>query len=254
MPGLLDGLLEAGRGVLEQQAGEVLERVGQDVLDSVIDKALESSTEAVKQAGLDPLPVPDINVPYSLDRVSGACLPLLKVSQSPAAKILAELLSCVAKNIEVEGDLTLTEGLLAGLSKLVRSKPTQISVSDGLVTLASSLEVTGLTCPFTVTNSNPNIEIPKIAAGVEKINVECGVKIPLSRDGATDGNIGFVPPLEELPIDLDMDLGELGPLEGVLRPLIIDPVRKRLVAALRDEVTGIVKEKVRKIGLSSLIQ
>merc|ERR1712080_797125 len=109
-----------------------------------------------------------ITAPYSLDKVSGACLPILKNSDSPAAKILAELLSCVAKNIEVEGELFLTEGLLTGLSRLIRSQPTEIIVNDGLVTLSSSLEVTGLKCPFTVTNSNPSMEIPQIEARVER--------------------------------------------------------------------------------------
>ena len=37
-------------------------------LDSVIDRVLVSVKEAVVEAGLDPLPVPDINIPYSLDR------------------------------------------------------------------------------------------------------------------------------------------------------------------------------------------
>ena len=37
-------------------------------LDSVIDRVLVSVKEAVVEAGLDPLPVPDINIPYSLDK------------------------------------------------------------------------------------------------------------------------------------------------------------------------------------------
>jgi len=34
----------------------------------VIDRVLVSVKEAVVEGGLDPLPVPDINIPYSLDK------------------------------------------------------------------------------------------------------------------------------------------------------------------------------------------
>jgi len=254
MPGFLDGLLEAGKDVLEQQAGEMLSKLGPEVLDSVVDKLIISCMEAIKEAGLDPLPIPDITVPYSLDKMSGVCAPFLKDSKSPAAQLLGGLFSCLAKTMEIEGDLLLSEGLLSGLSGLSRSKSTEISVSDGVAKLASTLAVVNLQCPFSVSNSNADMEIPKMEAKVNQINLKLGVDIPLSRDSSHAGLMEFEPKLEELPIELDMDLGELGPLEKIIRPLIVDPVRKRLVIALRDEVTKIVKEKVQKIGLSSLLE
>merc|ERR1711970_1291428 len=156
--------------------------------------------------------------------------------------------------MEVEGDLLLSEGLLSGLAGLSRSKSTEISVSDGVAKLVTTLALVNLQCPFSVTNSNTEMEIPKMEAKVNQINLNFGVDIPLSREAGTAGMMEFEPKLEELPVELDMDLGELGPLEKIIRPLVIDPVRKKLVTALRDEVTKILKEKVQKIGLSSLIQ
>merc|ERR1711990_592138 len=128
--GLLDNLLEAGKEVAEQQLGQLLQQLGQEGLDSVIDRVLVSVKEAVVEAGLDPLPVPDINIPYNLDKLSGACAPLLKDANSPATRILASILSCFASTVNLEGELTLANGLLAGLSQIRRRAPTT-KVEDG---------------------------------------------------------------------------------------------------------------------------
>jgi len=208
----------------------------------------------IREAGLDPLTVPDISVPYSLERISGSCVPILTESESPVGRILGGILACIANTVKMEGDLTLQEGLMSGLAGLARSQPTEISVSDGVARLGTTLSVLGLQCPFTVINSNADIEIPKMEAGVGEISVKLGVDIPLTGETSAAGNMDFTPILEELPVELDMDLGELGPLEKIIRPLVVDPVRKRLVTALRDEVTKILKEKFKKIGLSSLLQ
>lgn len=251
---MFDGLIDAGKDFAEQHAVELLRKLGPEVLDSVVDKLIASSIEAIKDAGLDPLPIPEIKVPYSLAKMSGACAPLMKESNSPVAKLLFALFSCIADQVDVEGELLLSEGLLSGLSRLARDQSTEINVENGVARLSSSMAVENLDCPFNVTNSEAEMKIPKMEAKVNKINVKFGIDIPLSREATTAGSMEFHPVLEELPIELDMDLGELGPLEKIIRPLVVDPVRKRLVTALRDEVTKIIKEKIQNIGLSSLIQ
>lgn len=251
--GFLDDMMEAGKGVAEQQAGQMLERLGQDVLDSVIDKLLVSCADALQEAGLDPLHIPDIKVPYSLDKMTGLCAPLLQDASSPIAKLVGQLLSCLAKNISLEGQLLLSDGLLSGLSSLARHQATQITVTSGEARLAASLAFPALSCPFTVTNSNSEVEIPQMEARVEQIVATFSLVIPLSRGGGSTRELTFLPPLEELPVMLDMDLGELGPLEDIIRPLIVEPVRQKLVAALREEVTRIVREKVQEVGLASLL-
>jgi len=269
--GLLDDLLEAGKDVAEQQLGQLLQQLGQEGLDSVIDRVLVSVKEAVVEAGLDPLPVPDINIPYSLDKLSGACAPLLKEANSPAARILAALLSCLATSVKLEGELTLADGLLAGLSEISRRAPTTIKVQcnlrlmysssstcvkveDGQAQLAASLTVPNLSCPFTVTDSDPDVKIPKMEASVNEIAVNFDLAIPLDRSTSSTKEVAFAPPLEQLPVEVDMDLGDLGALESFVRPLVVDPVRKRLVNALREEIVRIIREKASGIGLSTLLQ
>jgi len=252
--GLLDDLLEAGKDVAEQQLGQLLQQLGQEGLDSVIDRVLVSVKEAVVEAGLDPLPVPDINIPYSLDKLSGACAPLLKEANSPAARILAALLSCLATSVKLEGELTLADGLLAGLSEISRRAPTTIKVEDGQAQLAASLTVPNLSCPFTVTDSDPDVKIPKMEASVNEIAVNFDLAIPLDRSTSSTKEVAFAPPLEQLPVEVDMDLGDLGALESFVRPLVVDPVRKRLVNALREEIVRIIREKASGIGLSTLLQ
>lgn len=69
------------------------------------------------------------------------CAPLLQDANSPLARLVGQLLSCLAKNMWVwfgrllssirrslEGDLLLTDGLLSGLAGLTRHQPTQITV------------------------------------------------------------------------------------------------------------------------------
>jgi hypothetical protein len=252
--GLLDDLLDAGKDVAEQQLGQLLQQLGQDGLDSVIDRVLGSVKEAVVEAGLDPLPVPDINIPYSLDKLTGMCAPLLKDANSPAARILSALLSCLATSVKLEGELTLAEGLLAGLSQIRRRAPTTIKVEEGEAQLFASLSVPNLSCPFTVTDSNPDVKIPKMEASVNEISVNFDLAIPLDRSTSSTKQVAFDPPLDELPVEVDMDLGELGALEGIVRPLVVDPVRKRLVSALREEIVRIIREKAGGIGLASLLQ
>merc|ERR1711990_132630 len=252
--GLLDNLLEAGKEVAQQQLGQLLQQLGQEGLDSVIDRVLVSVKEAVVEAGLDPLPVPDINIPYNLDKLSGACAPLLKDANSPAARILGALLSCFANTVKLEGELTLAEGLLAGLSQISRRAPTTIKVEEGEAQLSASLSVPNLSCPFTVTDSNPDVKIPKMEAGVNEIAVNFDLAIPLDRSTSSTKQVAFDPPLDQLPVEVDMDLGELGALEGIVRPLVVDPVRKRLVGALREEIVKIIREKAGGIGLATLLQ
>ena len=117
-------------------------------------------------------------------------------------------------------------------------------VKDGAARLAASLAISGLSCPFTVTNSNPEVDIPRVRgvdahnvmesslcwqmeARVTQIVATFSLEIPLSRGGGSTRELVFLPSLEELPVELDMDLGELGPLEDIIRPMIVDPVSQQ---------------------------
>ena len=40
------------------------------VINSVIDEILEEMSKQIAAAGLDPLPVPDIKLPFSMDKVN----------------------------------------------------------------------------------------------------------------------------------------------------------------------------------------
>jgi len=41
---------------------------GQDFVNQIIDELLEEIRDQIKNAGLDPLPIPDITLPFSMDK------------------------------------------------------------------------------------------------------------------------------------------------------------------------------------------
>ena len=61
----------------------------------------------------------------------------------------------------------------------------------------------------------------------------------------------FDPPLEELLVDVDVNLGELESIEELIKPYIIDPVKRKLGEVLKAEIKELV-ERVTKEGIPGL--
>lgn len=266
MTTFLDKLVEGGREVLEdpdKYLGDPskllnlgLKFVSQDVLDGLIDKVLEATRESIMSEGtLDPVSIPDITIPYSLDKMTGACAPFLKEKHGALGELMLALCTCLAKNINLEGDLFLKDGSLSGLSQLTRSVPTLLQVENGVAKILIGLGVTGLEAPFTTSASiaSPDFH-PEVKAIVEKIGIKFGVDVPLSGASSTTGLFEFDPPLDDLPVDVDIKLDELGELEQVVKPLVIQPVKKKLIEILKGELKEKITEKISKFipGVSAL--
>ena len=66
----------------------------------------------------------------------------------------------------------------------------------------------------------------------------------------------FDPPIDDLAVDVDVNLGELGGIEELVKPYIIDPVKRKLGEVLKAEVKGLVQRIMKEgiPGLSSLMQ
>ena len=60
---------------------------------------LEACKESITSSGIDPLPIEDITIPYSLDKITGACAPFLKSKNSAIGELVLALCTCVAKNM-----------------------------------------------------------------------------------------------------------------------------------------------------------
>ena len=61
----------------------------------------------------------------------------------------------------------------------------------------------------------------------------------------------FDPPLEELAVDVDVNLGELESIEELVKPYIIDPVKRKLGEVLKAEIQELV-QRVTKEGIPGL--
>ena len=108
------------------------------VLDGLIDKVVSACNEQLQGSGLDPLTIEDIAIPFSLEKMAGACGPL--------GGLLSLLCSCLAKS--VQGEIFLRNGELRGLASLARSLPTTVEVEDGCVKLSAGLGLRNLQSPF----------------------------------------------------------------------------------------------------------
>jgi hypothetical protein len=224
-----------------------LDFIGQDVLDSLIDKVLEACRSSMTDAGIDPLPMDDITIPYSLDKMTGACASFIKRKDSPLGELLLALCACVAKNMNIEGDLLLRNGCLSGLSQLTRSGPTKLEVANNKAVLTVGLGLTNLESPFEASASlaSPDFK-PQVKAVVEKVGIHFGVEVPLSGEQTSAGSFEFDPPLDELTVDVDVELAELGELEPVLKPLVINPVKKKIIEILKGQVKELIDKKIQQ--------
>ena len=110
MTSFFDRIVDQGRDILRDPSKisgyvEDLSRllnvglnfIDQDVLDNLINKVLEACKSSMTDAGIDPLPIDDITIPYSLDKMTGACAPFLKNKNSALGELMLALCTCVAK-------------------------------------------------------------------------------------------------------------------------------------------------------------
>jgi len=228
--------------------------IGQEVLDQLIDKALSEAGEALSSSGLDPIPIPDMTIPYNLDKLTGACAPFLKNKNSPLAELALALCQCIAKNMNVQGDLFLKNGLLRGLSQLRRSLPTTFSVDRGSAKLGVGLGVDNLEAPFDASASIASDDFqPEVKAIVEKLGIKFDVEVPFTGE-TTTGDFSFEPALDDLPVDVDIKLGELQELADIVKPLVIAPIKEKIKEILKGRGKEIIMELVKKNipGISSL--
>jgi len=266
----MDGMSSVLRQVLDDPSKYVtdpsqlinlgLKFVSTEVLDGLIDKMMEATKDAMTsgeddKSVLDPVTIPDITIPYSLDKMTGACAPMLKDKHGALGEILAALCACVAKNMNVEGDLFLKNGILQGLSNILRTSPTKLEVANGVANVGVALGVQDIEAPFETSASiaSPDFK-PEVKALVKRVGINFGVQVPLDGSTSTTGTFNFDPPLEELPVDVDIKLDELGEIEEEVKSLIIDPVKRKLIEILRGELQEKLKEKVSKFipGISAL--
>ena len=65
----------------------------------------------------------------------------------------------------------------------------------------------------------------------------------------------FEPSIEDLGVDVDVNLGDLESIEELVKPYIIDPVKRKLGEVLRAEIKEIVQRVMKKDipGLGSLM-
>ena len=61
----------------------------------------------------------------------------------------------------------------------------------------------------------------------------------------------FEPSIEDLGVDVDVSLGDLESIEELVKPYIIDPVKRKLGEVLKAEIKEIV-QKIMKDGIPGL--
>ena len=155
---------------------------------------LEEISDQVKGAGLDPLPIPDIQLPFSMDNVSHLFCSLERyyslfqighIIQSNVnvqkGTLLAALLPMLAPLCGecgklLSGEVSLTQGVLTGLSRIVRSGPVVMDWQDsGAIKLLAGLKVAGLRAPFKGAASVKDMNVnPDINTRVEDVGINFG--------------------------------------------------------------------------------
>jgi len=234
-------------------AENALKFVAQEVLDDMIDKLITEVAEGLEKLGLDPLPIPDIKIPYNLDKVTEAVVPLVGDESSPVRQVLTLVMQmCKGCSQKVAGELKLQHGTLQGLAKLARQGPVVLTwEEEGAVRLGAKFGVENLTAPF---QSEANLETmtinPDIKARVSNVALDMDVKLPVTGgkpDSNFDMNVG--------PVDVDLDgLGPLGDLAEYASPYVADIVGKKLKEVLQTQVKERLLEEVEKRlpGIKSL--
>jgi len=240
----INDIMDKGKEFIEDQVEKGFNFIGQDVLDKLIDKVVKECNETINEKGLDPVSITDITIPFNFDKMAGVC------GNIPGLSLIC---GCMAKAINLEGDLFLKNGALKGLSALSRSMDTKLEVVDGAVKITAGMKVTKLEAPFDTSTSVPVADSfsPDISALVDTVGIVFGIVIPFSSGVSNDPFLDFDPPLEELAVDVDVNLGELESIEELVKPYIIDPVKRKLGEVLKAEIQELV-QRVTKEGIPGL--
>ena len=119
--------------------------------------------------------------------VPGLCLSQQNNVSGLEGKYLTSNFLFIYSNLE--GDLFLKNGKLAGMANLARTIPTSLNYENGVVHVKTGLAVTSLEAPFETSTSvtiSDNFK-PEVKAILEKIGFECGIEIPIKSGSSTDG-------------------------------------------------------------------
>jgi len=235
-------------------AENALKFVPQEVLDEMIDKLIAEVCSGLQNLGLDPIPIPDIKIPYNLDKVTEAVVPLVGDESSPVRQLLTMVSQmCKGCTQKVAGELKLKEGQLEGLSNLTRQGPVQLTwEEEGSVRLGAKFAVENLTTPF---QSEANLESmtinPDIKARVDSVGLDLDVQLPVT---GGDVNSNFDMDVGQVNVDLD-GLGPLGDLAEYVAPYVANIVGEKLKEVLQTQVKSKVLEEVEKRlpGISALV-
>jgi len=218
-------------------AENALKFVEQEVLDDLIDKLMNEVSEGLKNIGLDPLPLPDMKIPYRLDKITEAIVPMIPGDQnSPVQQILQLLLQlCKGCSSKIAGELQLSNGTLEGLSRIVRQGPVVLTWEEsGAVRLGAKFGVENLSAPFQSEASLESMTInPDIKTRVDNVGVDMDLQLPVSKDAEMKHN--FDMNLGNVDVDLE-GLGPLGEIAEYVAPYIAEVVGKKLKEVLQNQV------------------
>jgi len=235
-------------------AENALKFVAQEVLDDMIDKLLVEVCEGLEKLGLDPLPIPDIKIPYNLDKITEAVIPLAGDENSPVRGVLVMLRQlCAGCSQKVAGELQLKEGKLEGLAKFARQGPVVMTwEEEGSIRLGTKFGVENLAAPF---QSEANLESmtinPDIQARVANVGLDLDIKVPVT-GGKVDSNFN----MDMGPVDVDLEgLGPLDEIASYISPYVAEIVGKKLKEVLQTQVKErFLKEVENRIpSISSLV-
>jgi len=218
-------------------AENALKFVDQEVLDDLIDKLMSEVSEGLVNIGLDPLPIPDINIPYSLDKITEAVVPMIPGDQnSPAQQILQVVLQlCKTCSSKVAGELQLSNGTLEGLSRIVRQGPVVLTwEEEGAVRLAAKFGVENLTAPFQSEASLEGAKInPDIKTRVDNVGLDMELQLPVRSGAEMKHNFDMI--VGNVDVDLE-GLGPLGDIAEYVAPYIAEVVGKKLKEVMQTQV------------------
>ena len=86
----------------------------------------------------------------------------------------------------------------------------------------------------------------QVKAVVERVGILCSLTLPL-QGSSTAGSVEFDPPLDDLPVEVDVKLHDLAQLEPLVKSQVVDPVRNKLVSVLRSEVRELIQDKLQSV-------
>lgn len=159
-----------------------------------------------------------------------AILPLLGPLCGECGKLLA-------------GEVSLTKGVLNGLSKIMRSGPVVMDWQDGAVKLMAGLKVPGMTAPFSGSASVRDMEVnPEINTRVQDVGVDFGFQVPV-----TGGSWMADYDLKLGNVDVDFGgLGALGELADLISPKVGDLVGEKIRELMEGDVKNFLVREMEK--------